>query len=125
MDAAVRAGASRQQKTLPEDGRKRLFNLSLDGIGVLLDLESAVVISFISEFEKISGHGLRGLMTVGHGSEPCGIYGVREKIDQYGELVVGYEGVGGCEELEFGGVGGEDFAEGADLVCGEAFDFEG
>jgi hypothetical protein len=30
----------------------------LDGVGVRLDLESAVLISIICEFEKISGHEL-------------------------------------------------------------------
>src|SRR5580693_1393188 len=63
-------------------------------------------------------------MAAGHGSESFGIHGVREKADQFRELVVGHEGIRGSKELEFGGVGREDLAERADLPGGEAFGFE-
>ena len=56
MDAAVRAGAPGKSESLPKEDAECLFHLLLDGIGILLDLESAIVISFISQFEKISGH---------------------------------------------------------------------
>lgn len=63
-------------------------------------------------------------MAVSHGSESSGVYWVREEVDQLGERAVGYEGICGGEELEFGGVGCEDFGEGADLFGGKTFGFE-
>jgi hypothetical protein len=56
MDAAVRPGAAGQYNTLPEEDPEGFFNFLLDRVGILLDLEPAVVVSFISQFEKISGH---------------------------------------------------------------------
>jgi len=64
------------------------------------------------------------LMAVRHSSEFSGIHGVRKEVDQFGELVVGYKGIRGGEELEFGGVGREYLAEGADLFRIETFGFE-
>ena len=36
-----------------------LFDFLLDGIGVLLDLESAVVGAFVGQFEEVPGHGAK------------------------------------------------------------------
>ena len=51
-------------------------------------------------------------MAGGHGSESSGIYRVRKQVDQLGEIVVRYEGIGGGKKFEFRGVGREDLAEG-------------
>ena len=63
-------------------------------------------------------------MAAGQGPEFPRIHGVREEVDQLGETVIGYEGVGCLQELEFGGVGRENFTEGTDLIAGETFGFE-
>jgi|HubBroStandDraft_1064217.scaffolds.fasta_scaffold1844054_1 hypothetical protein len=63
-------------------------------------------------------------MAIGHGSEPVGIDRVREEVDQLGKMVVGYEGVGRLEELEFGGVCCENLAQRTDLHGAETFGFE-
>ena len=139
MNATIRPGASRQHKTLPEEDPEGFFDFLLDRVGILLDLKPAVMVSFIGQFEKISGHWMRigrcanigtwngvrwCLMAAGHGPEFPRIDGVREKVDQLGETVIGHEGVGYLQELEFGGVGRENLTEGADLAGTETFGFE-
>ena len=126
MDAAVCPRTSGQHKTLPEEDPKRLFDLLLDRIGICLDLKSAVIIPFISQFEKVSGHGMKLRVFKGgrSGSEfPC-IHGIRKQVDQFGKMVVRYEGICGLQEFEFGGIGRENLTKRADLIGAKAFDFE-
>lgn len=57
MNAAISPGGASQRKPLAKEGLECLFHFLLDGIGVGLDLKSAVSTSFIYQFEEISGHG--------------------------------------------------------------------
>jgi len=57
VDAAVGAGRSGEFEAGAEEGAEGFFDFLLDGGGVLLDLESAVVGAFVGEFEEIPGHG--------------------------------------------------------------------
>ena len=56
MNARVGTGGTRQFELPAEKDRQGLLHLFLDGAGIVLDLESAVVGPFIGYFQKISGH---------------------------------------------------------------------
>jgi len=59
VDAAVGTGGPGKLDRGTIEDAKGLFHLVLDGGGVVLDLESAVVVAFVGEFEEIPGHGAK------------------------------------------------------------------
>lgn len=56
MDARIRAGRTGEFKLPAKKYLQGLFHFFLDGAGIVLDLESAIVGPFIGYFQKISGH---------------------------------------------------------------------
>lgn len=54
MDARIRPAAAGEVNILFQDGRKRLLDRLLHGVGVVLYLPSAVSRAFIGNFQKIT-----------------------------------------------------------------------
>ena len=73
MDPAICTGGPCEVEPGAEEDAEGLFNFLLDGVGVLLDLESAIMGAFVGDFEKIPGHGRKDTGLAGfRGGPPWG-----------------------------------------------------
>ena len=63
-------------------------------------------------------------MAGSHGSESPRIGRIRQKVAQFGEIVIGTKGVGGFKEPEFRGIGRKGFTKRPNLSSSETFDLE-
>ena len=59
MYTRICTGRACKFKLLPEVGFQGLFHFSLDGIGVLLHLETRIISAFVSKFYEVSVQGLK------------------------------------------------------------------